>query len=92
MNDHYTFLLEVDKMEVFLNLRKDGTLIEKVLVGDGRSLAEKLLPVIDTMLQKYYIKTEDIEKFEVTSDLPEGYSARRIAETVASMYRFGTIN
>ena len=85
----YEFLLEVDKKEVFLNLKKDNAVIERILVCDGYSLLEKLLPAIDAMLTRHHLETIDIAKFEVVSDLPEGYSARRITETIASVYEFG---
>lgn len=84
----YHFSLEVSKSEVFLNLKKRDEILEKVLVGDGYGLAEKLLPAIDDMLRKNGIEAKDIEVFEVASDLPEGYSSRRIAETVASIFGF----
>lgn len=82
------FLAEVGKSEVFLSLRKHDALIERVLVCDGYSLLEKLLPAIDAMLQKHQLETSDIARCEVVSDLPEGYSARRITETIASVYGF----
>ncbi len=83
-----SFFLEVGKAEVFLNLKHGGKVVERVLVGDGYSLAEKLLPAIDGLLRKHDLRTEDIETFEVASDLPDGYSSRRIAETVAMVYGF----
>ncbi|MDD5083804.1 MAG: hypothetical protein PHT88_02590 [Candidatus Moranbacteria bacterium] len=84
----WSLLLEAGKAEVFLSLQKGGVSVERVLVCDGYSLLEKLLPAIDTMLQKHQLTTGDIKKFEVTSDLPEGYSSRRIAETIAGVYGF----
>lgn len=87
-DEQYEFLLEVDKKEVFLNLKQDEAVIERVLVCDGYSLLEKLLPAIDAMLTRHHLETSDIAKFEVVSDLPEGYSARRITETIASVYEF----
>lgn len=86
MNHH--FLLEVSKSKVFLTLKKEDEVLEKMLVGDGYSLAEKLLPAIDDMLRKNDLEPKDIEVFEVASDLPEGYSSRRIAETTASIFGF----
>ena len=88
--DKYSFLLEVGKAEVFLSLKKDDETIEKALVGDGYSLAEKLLPAIDDILRKHGLPPESVGKFKVVSDLLEGYSSRRIAETVASVYGFAS--
>jgi hypothetical protein len=89
MNENkMTLLLEVGKTEVFLSLKEDETIVERILVCDGYSLLEKMLPAIDAMLQKHHLETGDIKKCEVVSDLPEGYSARRITETIASIYTF----
>lgn len=83
-----SFLVEVGKLQVFLSLKKGDVVVERMLVCDGYSLLEKMLPAIDNMLQTYHLQTDDIKKFEVISDLPEGYSARRITETIASVYGF----
>lgn len=85
----YTFLLEVGKQEVFLTLKNEDVAVEKILVGDGYGMAEQLLPALDSLLAKHHLTVNDVEKLEVVSDLPEGYSARRIAETIASVYAFG---
>lgn len=83
-----SFFLEVGKSEVFLSLRHGGEVAERVLVGDGHSLAEKLLPAIDELLRRHELRVEEIDSFEIESDLPDGYSSRRIAETVAAVYGF----
>jgi len=89
MNEkHYALLAEVGKQEVFLSLRQGDELIERVLVCDGYSIVEKMLPAIDVILKKHHLKTGDVEAFQVVSNLPEGYSARRITETIASIYGF----
>lgn len=88
--EHWVLIVEVGKEEVFLSLKKDAV-VERVLVCDGYSLLEKLLPAIDTLLQKYHLETGDITSFTVVSDLPEGYSARRITETIASVYGFAIV-
>lgn len=82
------FLLEANKEEAVLNLRDGDEIIDKVVVGTGHDLAEKLLPSIEALLKKHALQTTDIQEFLVTSDLPEGYSSRRISETVASIYNF----
>jgi hypothetical protein len=93
MNEEQSsLLLEVGKTEVFLNLKKGDVVVARVLVCDGYSLLEKMLPAIDAMLRKHHLETGDIKKFEVVSDLPEGYSARRITETIASVYGFASVS
>ncbi len=89
MNDaSLSLLLEVGKQEVFLSLKKSDEILERVLIGDGYSSFEKTLPAIDDLLKKHHLATSDIKDFKVESDLPEGYSARRITETIASVYGF----
>lgn len=88
---HMNFLLEVGKSEVFLSLKQENETFEKMPVGTGRDLMENLLPAIDSLLRKHGLEVGDIKGFEVVSDLPEGYSARRIAETVAAVYSFAVL-
>ncbi len=84
----FSLLAEVGKQEVFLSLRQGDETVERILVCDGYSIVEKMLPAVDAILKKHHLKTGDIAAFQVVSDLPEGYSARRITETIASIYGF----
>jgi hypothetical protein len=91
IDNRFSLFAEVDKAEVFLSLKNRDIVIEQALVCDGCSIVEKMLPAIDAMLRRHHLQTGDIKKFEVISDLPEGYSARRITETIASIYGFACV-
>lgn len=73
-------------------LYQDAVVMERVLACDGYSLLEKLLPALDALLKRHDLAPEDVASFEVISDLPDGYSARRITETIASVYTFANQN
>jgi hypothetical protein len=84
----FNFLIEAEKAEVFASLFCDETMVKRCLVGDGYSLTEKLLPVLLDMLAIEGLRLQDIAEYKVVSSLPEGYSTRRIAETIASVLSF----
>ena len=61
--------------------------VSRVRIEPNRELLERLLPAIDTLLAEHKITPRDIADIRVESDLPDGYSSRRIAETVAGVWR-----
>lgn len=61
--------------------------IAKMRIEPNRELLEKLLPAVDTLLAAQKITPRDIADVRVESDLPDGYSSRRIAETVAGVWK-----
>jgi hypothetical protein len=81
---------EVRKESAVLRLEQGGGTAERIALEDAYALAERLLPEIDALLVRHGLMPEDIEGIEVESALPEGYSARRIAETVARTFVFAT--
>jgi hypothetical protein len=83
---HARLVLAVHKEEISLKLEREGGMAEKVVLEDAHTLAERLLPAVDGLLSRHGLKPEDVEGFEVESSLPEGYSARRIAETAARVF------
>lgn len=81
--------MAVHKESITLTLRQDDEVVGERKLESAYALAEDLLPSVDALLEEKGLKPEDIEDFTVESTLPEGYSARRIAETTASMFLSG---
>jgi len=54
-------------------------------------LLEKLLPAIDGLLSKHGISSHDVADIHVESALPDGYSSRRVAETVANIWKWSRL-
>jgi hypothetical protein len=78
--------LVVEKTETTANLWRNEEKIESVVLTDARALAEQLLPAIDNLLKCHGVEKSALQEFTVESTLPEGYSARRIAESVARVF------
>lgn len=83
---HMRLVIEVHKDLIELSLRRGNDVVETVKLESAYALAEDLLPAVDGLLAKRNLKSQDIQDFEVESTLPEGYSARRIAETTAKVF------
>ena len=64
----------------------EGEEIGRMRIEPNRELLEKILPAIDELLAKQGVSPSDIDDVRVESNLPDGYSSRRVAETVASVF------
>ena len=80
-----TFYVEEAVTDIVL-FRGSGE-VGRARIEPNRELLERLLPAIDTLLAEHKITPRDIADIRVESDLPDGYSSRRIAETVAGVWR-----
>lgn len=65
----------------------DGKELDRVRIEPNRELLEKILPTINEFLTKQGVSPSDIEDIRVESDLPDGYSSRRIAETFMNVWK-----
>lgn len=81
--DTYQLIMCVDENSTDILLFFSEKEIDGVRVEPNRELLEKLLPAIDELLSKHSLSSKDVTDIRVESDLPDGYSSRRIAETVA---------
>jgi len=81
-------ILSVQQKKITISLRKGKEIVDQKQWGDKRDLSLRLLSEIDALLQKNDVLPSDIKKMFVTTDLPEGYTTPRIAETVAKTWNF----
>lgn len=78
------FCVEETLTEVVL-LRNEKE-IGRMRIESNLELLERLLPAIDGLLEEHSLVPSDVLDICVESGLPDGYSSRRIAETVANMW------
>ena len=65
----------------------EGEEIGRMRIEPNRELLEKILLAIDELLTKRGVSPSDIDDVRVESNLPDGYSSRRVAETVSSVWK-----
>ena len=88
--DVWRLTFYVEEAVTDIVLFRDSEEVSRARIEPNRELLEKLLPAIDTLLAEHKITPRNIADIRVESDLPDGYSSRRIAETVAGVWkRFG---
>ena len=84
----YAFKLKIEKDGSALMLTED----EEVLVArewsETRDMGRQLFRAIEELLSEQGIKPEDVTGFDIDSDMPDGYTSMRIAETVKKTYMF----
>ncbi|MFZ1735792.1 MAG: hypothetical protein WAU31_02570 [Candidatus Moraniibacteriota bacterium] len=81
------FLFHVEEVATHVVLFRGAEEIGRVRIEPNRELLEKILPVIDGLLLEHKLLPSDITDVKVESELPDGYSSRRIAETVAGVWK-----
>ncbi len=86
--DEWELLFRVEETATDVVLFCDGGEIGRAQVEPSRELLEKILPAVERLLLEHGLVSNDIADVRVESDLPDGYSSRRIAETAAKVWNF----
>ncbi|MBU2028590.1 hypothetical protein KJ761_01715 [Patescibacteria group bacterium] len=81
-------LLEIKAGWIRIILKDKKNILDEMSFLEERNLSEKLLPTIDKLLKKNKMQLQDIQDFQVISDLGENYTTFRIAKTVAQSFLF----
>ncbi|MEN8252259.1 MAG: hypothetical protein ABFQ53_01615 [Patescibacteria group bacterium] len=55
---------------------------------DENNLLEKFFPALDDMFKRNDIDINDVEDFQLKTDIPEGYTTARIAQTIINTLNF----
>jgi hypothetical protein len=84
----YTFKLTITKNESKLALLGDDREVAAKEWGESRDMGRQLFQAIDELLAEQGIRPEEVAGFEIDSDMPDGYTSMRIAETVKRTYMF----
>lgn len=84
----YIFKLKIEKDKSSLTLVKDGMMRASREWGESRDMGRQLFQAIDELLAEQGIGPEEVASFEIDSDMPDGYTSMRIAETVKRTYMF----
>lgn len=86
-----SLLFHVEEVVTHVVLFRGAEEIGRVCIEPNRELLEKLLPAIDALLLEHTLLPSNIADIKIESELPDGYSSRRIAETIATVWhRFGS--
>lgn len=85
----YTFKLTITKDRSTLALLKDGKILAEKKWNEGRDMGRRLFEGIAELLKENNLKPQEVGDFVVDSDMPEGFTSMRIAETVKRVYTFG---
>jgi tRNA A37 threonylcarbamoyladenosine modification protein TsaB len=84
-----TIQIKIENRTVELVLQKGKQVLDTHKFQDEYHLSEELLPAIDRLIKKNKLKTEDISKITVKSDLGENFTTFRIAKAVANTWNWG---
>lgn len=84
-------VLEIKENEINLLLKDKKKVVDEISWKERLDLSEKLLVVIDELLVKNNLKTKDIDKMIVKSDISDNLTTVRIAKIVAETFNFSKI-
>jgi tRNA A37 threonylcarbamoyladenosine modification protein TsaB len=85
----YTFKLHIEKEKSKLVLLDDNKEVASKEWSESRDMGKRLFQSINELLVEQGLQPEDVTAFEIDSDMPDGYTSMRIAETVKKVYTFG---
>ncbi|MDO8565911.1 MAG: hypothetical protein Q7S04_01860 [Candidatus Moranbacteria bacterium] len=85
----YFFELKITKEQSALVLKCSEEILGKKEWQEGRDMGRRLFEGIAELLKESNLKPIDVSDFVVETDMPEGYTSMRIAETVKKVYAFG---
>lgn len=80
--------IQISNKQITLFLKDKKNIVDSLDFPEERQLSERLLPAIDKLIKKNKLKTEDIEKITVESDLGDNFTTCRIAKTVANTWNW----
>ena len=80
--------LEIKNFQVTLALKKGSKIIDKLSWKDNKSLLEKLLPSIDTLLVRNGKTVRDLKDVKSKIDTNRSFSASRIAMATVETLKF----
>jgi hypothetical protein len=81
-------ILEIKENEISLLLKDKKRVVDEISWKERLDLSEKLLVIVDKILSKNKLKTQDIDKMVVKSDISDNLTTVRIAKTVAETFNF----
>lgn len=83
---HIQLLLKEKNVELVL---LDGEKsLDKEKWVDENNLLEKFFPIVDDMLKRNNLNIDDIDDFVLETNIPEGYTTARIAQTIIKTFQF----
>ncbi len=83
-----TLQLLVKEKEVTIAIFDGDNYFDEESWIDENNLLEKFFPIMDGMLKKNNMSIDNIDSFELVTNIPAGYTTARIAETIIKTLNF----
>ena len=80
--------LSLKEKNVTLVLLNGDKKVDEESWVDENNLLEKFFPIIDAMFEKNNCTINDVDDFILDTNIPEGYTTARIAQTIIQTFNF----
>jgi hypothetical protein len=80
--------IKLEKRVVEISLKEKGKILDRISFTEKGDLTEKLLIIIDKLIQKNKLQIKDIKRMITKSDLREPFTSYRILKTVEKTFNF----
>ena len=80
--------LELKEKNVSLVLLDEEKLIDQEKWIDENNLLEKFFPICDEMLKRNNVNIKRVDDFVLETNIPDGYTTARIAQTIIETLKF----
>jgi tRNA A37 threonylcarbamoyladenosine modification protein TsaB len=81
--------LKIEEKNITLILKKNEVVLDEKKWVDDNNLLEKFFPAIEKLLAEHNLKIQEVEDFQLETNLPKGYTTERIARTIIQTLNFG---
>ncbi len=80
--------IHLKKGKNILYLINGKKIISRSVWVEKNNMSQKLLPEIDKIIKKNKLKSSDVKRMKVKSDIPAGFTTTRIAKAVAKTFDY----
>lgn len=80
--------IKIENKSIDLALVSQKRIIDQINLPDERRLSQELLLTIDRLLRRNKLSSEDVEKINLKSDIPDTFTTFRIAKAVAETFNW----
>ncbi len=87
-----TLQLSVKEKQVTIVVLDGEKIFDKEEWVDENNLLEKFFPIMDEILGRNNININNIDNFELVTNIPAGYTTARIARTIIKTLNFAHVS
>ena len=83
-----TVEIRIKNKIVTINLLNKDAILDSVTITEEHRLSEELLSIVERLLKRNGLETENVDKMTLVSDMGENFTTHRIAKAVVEAFNW----